>query len=216
MLKPALQDDARAAVEDWRRHRDGGPAVLIGAPWVEEGKLYNAVLLLDGGKIAGRTFKDDLPNYGVFDEKRVFAAGPAARAVERRGVRWACRSARTSGRQDACDCLAETGAEILLVPNGSPFEAGKEDVRAEAGRGAGARNRLAADLSQPGGRPGRAGVRRRQSSSSMPIARSPGAAGAGENTSSSPNGARRGRQMGLRAGRTRRARRPRQSRSITP
>src|SRR5580704_5577716 len=74
VLKPALQEDAREAVEKFAKDTaDGGPAVLIGAPWVEDGKLYNACLYLDGGKIAGRTFKHDLPNYGVFDEKRVFA-----------------------------------------------------------------------------------------------------------------------------------------------
>src|SRR5271154_3545414 len=72
VLKPALQDDARAAVEELARDTsDGGPAILMGAPWVEGAKLYNAVLLLDGGRIAAKTFKVDLPNYGVFDEKRV-------------------------------------------------------------------------------------------------------------------------------------------------
>ena len=84
VLKPALQEDARAAVEELARDTaDGGPAILIGAPWVEEGKLYNAMLLLDGGRVAGKTFKVDLPNYGVFDEKRVFVAGPAATALHR-------------------------------------------------------------------------------------------------------------------------------------
>ena len=88
VLKPALQDDAREAVEELARDTaDGGPAILIGAPWVEDGKLYNAVLLLDGGKIAGRTFKHDLPNYGVFDEKRVFAPGPLPGPLNVRGVR---------------------------------------------------------------------------------------------------------------------------------
>src|SRR3954466_5182079 len=62
VLKPALQEDARAAVEELARDTaDGGPAILMGAPWREEGELYNAVLLLDGGKIAGKSFKVDLP-----------------------------------------------------------------------------------------------------------------------------------------------------------
>src|SRR3954463_14637535 len=56
VLKPALQEDARAAVEELARDtQDGGPAILMGAPWAEDGKLYNAVLLLDGGKIAGKS-----------------------------------------------------------------------------------------------------------------------------------------------------------------
>src|SRR5277367_4364459 len=70
VLKPALQEDARDAIEKFARDTgDGGPAVLIGAPWVDGGKLYNACLLLDEGRIVARTYKRDLPNYGVFDEK---------------------------------------------------------------------------------------------------------------------------------------------------
>jgi NAD+ synthase len=130
VLKPALQEDARAAVEELSRDtNDGGPAVLVGAPWVEEGKLYNAMLLLDGGKVAGKTFKVDLPNYGVFDEKRVFAAGPVPRPLTVRGVSLGVPVCEDIWKQGVCAALAETGAEILCVPNGSPFEAGKEDVR---------------------------------------------------------------------------------------
>ncbi|HUJ45958.1 MAG TPA: nitrilase-related carbon-nitrogen hydrolase, partial [Rhizomicrobium sp.] len=77
VLKPALQEDAREAIEALAKDTaDGGPAVLIGTPWVDGDRLYNACLYLDEGKIAGRTYKHDLPNYGVFDEKRVFAVGP--------------------------------------------------------------------------------------------------------------------------------------------
>ncbi|HWU27102.1 MAG TPA: NAD+ synthase [Rhizomicrobium sp.] len=130
VLKPALQADAREAIETFARDTaDGGPAVLIGAPWVENGELYNACLLLDGGKIAARTFKHDLPNYGVFDEKRVFAPGPLPGPLNVRGVRLGVPICEDIWTPDVVECLAETGSEILLVPNGSPFEAGKEDVR---------------------------------------------------------------------------------------
>jgi NAD+ synthase len=135
VLKPALQEDARAAVEELARDTaDGGPAVLIGAPWNEGGKLYNAMLLLDGGKVAGITRKVDLPNYGVFDEKRVFTPGPPPSPMIVRGVSLGvpvCEDIWTPG---VCALLAEGGAEILVVPNGSPFEAGKEDVRLELAR----------------------------------------------------------------------------------
>ena len=100
VLKPAFQAACRAAIEALARDTaDGGPAVLIGTPWVEDGKLYNAYALLDGGRIEAIRFKVDLPNYGVFDEKRVFAAGPLPGPVDypRRAAR-RCRSARTSGR----------------------------------------------------------------------------------------------------------------------
>src|SRR4051795_9900492 len=77
VLKPAFQAGCREAVEALARETaDGGPAVLVGAPWVEDGKLYNAYLLLEGGKVVAARYKVDLPNYGVFDEKRVFAPGP--------------------------------------------------------------------------------------------------------------------------------------------
>ena len=129
VLKHALQDAARAAIEALAQDTISGPAVLIGAPWMEEGKLYNAMLLLDGGRIAGITRKHDLPNYGVFDEKRVFAAGPLPGPFAVRGVRLGVPVCEDIWTQDVTECLAETGAEILCVPNGSPFEAGKEDVR---------------------------------------------------------------------------------------
>src|ERR1700730_15315040 len=88
VLKPAFQAACRSAVEALARDTaDGGPAVLIGSPWVEDGKLYNACALLDEGRIAAIRFKANLPNYGVFDEKRLFARGPAAGPVTIRGIR---------------------------------------------------------------------------------------------------------------------------------
>ncbi|HKU65154.1 MAG TPA: NAD+ synthase [Rhizomicrobium sp.] len=132
VLKPALQEEARAAVEALARDtEDGGPAILMGAPWVEDGKLYNAVLLCDGGKIAGKSFKADLPNYGVFDEKRVFVPGPSPKPLTVRGVRLGIPICEDIWKPEVTACLAGNGAEILCVPNGSPFEAGKEDVRLE-------------------------------------------------------------------------------------
>jgi len=129
VLKRALQDDARDAVQALAKETTSGPAVLIGTPWREAGKLYNAVALLDGGRVAARTFKRDLPNYGVFDEKRVFEPGPLTGPLEVRGVRLGVPICEDIWTSEVVECLAETGGEIMLVPNGSPFEAGKEDVR---------------------------------------------------------------------------------------
>ena len=130
VLKPSLQLAAREAVETLAADTaDGGPAVLMGAPWVDEGKLYNAFLLLEAGKIAAHTYKYDLPNYGVFDEKRVFTPGPMPGPFNIRGVRIGVPICEDIWTPDVVECLAETGGEILLVPNGSPFEAGKENVR---------------------------------------------------------------------------------------
>ena len=88
VLKPAFQAACRSAVEELARETaDGGPAMLIGSPWVDDGKLYNACALLDDGRIAAIRFKANLPNYGVFDEKRLLRAGPAAGPVTIRGIR---------------------------------------------------------------------------------------------------------------------------------
>ncbi|MBN8970364.1 MAG: NAD+ synthase [Rhizobiales bacterium] len=136
VLKLAFQAACRAAIEELARETaDGGPAVLIGTPWVESGRLYNACALLDGGRIAALRFKANLPNYGVFDEKRVFARGPAAGPVTVRGVRIGVPICEDTWMEESDDyenvveCLAETGAEILIVPNGSPYARGKMDIR---------------------------------------------------------------------------------------
>lgn len=134
--KPAFQAACRSAIEALARETaDGGPALLVGTPWVEDGKLYNACALLDGGRIAALRFKCNLPNYGVFDEKRLFARGPAAGPVTVRGVRIGvpiCEDIWLEESEDyenVVETLAETGAEIILVPNGSPYARDKNDVR---------------------------------------------------------------------------------------
>ena len=136
VLKPAFQSACRAAVEELARETaDGGPALLVGTPWVDDGKLYNACALLDEGRIAAIRFKANLPNYGVFDEKRVFARGPAAGPIPVRGVRVGvpiCEDTWLEESEDyenVVECLAETGAEILVVPNGSPYARDKGDIR---------------------------------------------------------------------------------------
>ena len=130
VLKPAFQAACRAAVESLARETgDGGPALVLGTPWVEEGRLHNAVTLLDGGVIAALRFKVDLPNYGVFDEKRVFTPGPMPGPVNFRGVRLGIPICEDIWREDVVECLAETGAEILVVPNGSPYWGDKDEIR---------------------------------------------------------------------------------------
>jgi NAD+ synthase len=135
VLKPALQAACRAKIEELARETgDGGPALLIGTPWVEDGKLYNAYVLLDRGAIAAVRLKVNLPNYGVFDERRVFASGPPPGPVNFRGVRLGipiCEDIWTEwgDYEDVVECLAETGAEFLIVPNGSPYWRNKDEVR---------------------------------------------------------------------------------------
>ena len=130
VLKPAFQAACRAAVETLAREtRDGGPAILIGTPWVEDGKLYNAYALLTGGRIEAIRFKVDLPNYGVFDEKRLFVPGPAPGPITIKGIRVGIPICEDIWGPDVVECVTETGGEILLVPNGSPYWRGKSDDR---------------------------------------------------------------------------------------
>jgi NAD+ synthase len=130
VLKPAFQEACRAACEQLARDTaDGGPAVLIGLPWAQDGKLYNAYAVLDGGRIDAVRFKVDLPNYGVFDEKRVFDPGPAPGPVMLRGVRAGIPVCEDIWGEEIVECLVETGAEMVLVPNGSPYWRDKADTR---------------------------------------------------------------------------------------
>lgn len=130
VLKPAFQAGCRSAVEELARATaSGGPALLVGTPWLDGGKLYNAVALLDGGTITALRYKVDLPNYGVFDEKRVFVPGPMPGPVNFRGVRLGIPICEDIWGDEVVECLAETGAEMLVVPNGSPYWRQKGDVR---------------------------------------------------------------------------------------
>ena len=124
ILKPALQAAAEAEVRRLGADTgDGGPALLMGTPWREDGKLYNAAALLAEGGVAALRFKYDLPNYSVFDEKRVFAQGPLPGPVPFRGVRFGVMICEDMWEREVA------GAEILVVINGSPFEADKRDLR---------------------------------------------------------------------------------------
>jgi NAD+ synthase len=105
---------------------DGGPGVIVGAPWAEGGKLYNAAFVLEGGRVLARRFKHELPNYGVFDEKRVFDAGPAPGPVAFRGFRIGLMICEDWWFPAVSETLAESGAEMLLTTNGSPFEVDKQ------------------------------------------------------------------------------------------
>jgi NAD+ synthase len=130
VLKPAFQDACRAAVEALALDTaDGGPGVVIGTPWPEDGKVYNAVAVLDEGKVQGVRYKVELPNYGVFDELRVFAVGPLPGPVGFRGLRLGLPVCEDIWFEQVCECLLETGAEFLVVPNGSPYWQGKAEVR---------------------------------------------------------------------------------------
>ena len=131
VLKPAFVAACMEAVERLAEETaDGGPGVVIGCPLRNADGLFNAVAVLDEGRVLTWRSKVDLPNYGEFDEKRVFQAGPMPGPLNYRGLRLGIPVCEDIwGDLGVCETLAESGAEILLVPNGSPFYRGKLDVR---------------------------------------------------------------------------------------
>ncbi|CAN5203541.1 NAD+ synthase [soil metagenome] len=130
VLKPALTERAEAELAELALVTgDGGPAMLVGTVMRIDGALYNAVALLDGGKVSAVRTKHELPNYGTFDEKRLFAAGPLPEPVEFRGVRIGIPICEDIWFSRVTDYLKAQGAELLIVPNGSPYEIDKDNLR---------------------------------------------------------------------------------------
>lgn len=130
VLKPFFHDKLEEAIAALAGETsDGGPAVLLPTPRRTPEGICNAVLLLDEGRVAAERYKHDLPNYGVFDEKRVFTPGPMPGPINFRGVRIGVPICEDVWTPDVVECLEESGAELFLVPNGSPYEAEKEDFR---------------------------------------------------------------------------------------
>ena len=103
--------------------------MLIGTIIAEEGATYNAIVLANGGKDLARTLKRELPNYGTFDEKRIFTPGPMPEPIDFMGVKIGVPICEDIWQDRVCGHLAEAGAELLLVPNGSPYELDKDDLR---------------------------------------------------------------------------------------
>ena len=130
VVRPSFQETVQRELEGLAAATaHGRPGILVGAPWTEDGIVYNAAVLLDGGGIADVRRKYELPNYGVFDEKRVFAAGPLPGPVNFRGVRLGVMICEDMWTDEVTECLEESGAEILVVINGSPFDVDKVDRR---------------------------------------------------------------------------------------
>jgi NAD+ synthase len=132
VLKPVF---AAAAAKELERlaaaTADGGPAMLVGSILREGDALYNIVALLDGGKVVAVRKKHELPNYGTFDEKRIFTSGPLPEPVQFRGVKLGLPICEDGWLPKVSKHLAELGAEILISVNGSPYEIDKDDRRLE-------------------------------------------------------------------------------------
>ncbi len=130
VLKPAYVERATQALEDLAKATaDGGTAMLVGSIFVQDGALHNGVALLDQGKIAAIRLKHELPNYGTFDEVRLFQPGPLPEPIVFKGVMIGLPICEDIWHPDVCRHLADFGAELLLCINGSPYEIDKDALR---------------------------------------------------------------------------------------
>ncbi|MDX9689860.1 MAG: NAD+ synthase [Alphaproteobacteria bacterium] len=129
ILKPRLWKILRETVDALARDTATGPAILLGTPWVVDDKLYNAALLLEGGKILCATYKHELPNYGPFDEKRWFRSGPLPMPFLWNGTKLGVMLCEDMWEKDVTKNLCEFGANLLIVMNGSPYQIGKQQKR---------------------------------------------------------------------------------------
>jgi NAD+ synthase len=129
VMKPAFYRDAMAAIEGLAKECADGPALGVGGPWWDGERLFNAYYVLQAGKIAARVLKHHLPNDTVFDEVRQFSSGDVSGPYRIGPLRIGTPICEDSWHEDVTETLAETGAEILLVPNGSPYYRNKYDRR---------------------------------------------------------------------------------------
>jgi NAD+ synthase len=135
VLKRSFLNACRGAVEDLAKEtKEGGPAILVGAPWPDGTKVFNAVILLCDGAVAGLRAKVKLPNYGVFDEPRVFTAGALPTPIHFRGVKIGVPVCEDMWDPEVPKALVDAGAELFIVPNASPYWRGKPDERLEVAR----------------------------------------------------------------------------------
>ena len=129
VMKPQFTADAMAAIEALALRCAEGPAMGIGGPFAEGGKLYNAYWILEGGRVTARLLKHNLPNDDVFDEVRLFESGPMSGPYRIGPLRIGSPVCEDAWHPEVSETLAETGAEILLIPNGSPYRRDKLDLR---------------------------------------------------------------------------------------
>jgi len=129
VLKPAFVAHATDELAALARDCAEGPALGIGLPMAEGGHVYNAYAILSGGRVQGVARKHHLPTYNVFDETRLYTVGPISGPFRIGPARIGTPICEDGWYEDVAEAMAESGAEILVVPNGSPYRRGKFDVR---------------------------------------------------------------------------------------
>jgi len=130
VLKPFFIDKIMKALDQFAKETKGSDVgLLVSTPWRDNGNIYNTVLLIHNGEIKEKRFKHNLPNYGVFDEVRVFTAGELPLPIEFKGSKLGIMTCEDMWFPEVTEHLKKHGAEILLTPNGSPYAVGKTNIR---------------------------------------------------------------------------------------
>jgi NAD+ synthase len=127
--RPAFLADLRATINQLARDCADGPMMGIGLPMAEGGAIYNCWAVLGGGSLRAIIRKHHLPNEHVFDEKRIFKSGDISGPFVAGPLRIGTPICEDAWHEDVAEAQAESGAEILLVPNGSPYARGRFDTR---------------------------------------------------------------------------------------
>ena len=125
VMKPAFHQDAMNVIAGLAADFSDGPAIAIGGPFAENGRLYNAMHICKGGQVVARALKHFLPNYNVFDEVRQFNRGPIQGPVSIGPMRIGTPICEDAWFPDVAEAMVESGGELLLVGNGSPYYRGK-------------------------------------------------------------------------------------------
>lgn len=129
VLKPVFVSDAMAQIETLAAQCADGPTLGIGGPYMDEGRLYNAYFILKDGKVQARMLKHFLPNFTVFDEVRLYNRGAIQGPYAVGDIRIGSPICEDAWYVDVCEAMVESGAELLMVPNGSPYYRDKFEVR---------------------------------------------------------------------------------------
>ncbi len=130
VLRDDFMDDVAIGIDQLAElTSDGGPAIAVGAPVRDSGSIYNSVFVLDNGKQIGRVDKVNLPNYGVFDDKRNFTPGQMPGPIMLRGLKIGFPICEDIWEPDVAECLEESGADLIIALNASPFDITKPEMR---------------------------------------------------------------------------------------
>lgn len=129
VMKPAFVQEAMFQVNELAKKCKNGPAIGVGAPFRDNTGLYNAFYILNSGRVQTIIKKHNFPNEGVFDEVRLYQKTNISGPYKVGEIRIGTPICEDAWHSDVPEALVESGAELLVVPNGSPYSRDKMEER---------------------------------------------------------------------------------------